>query len=198
MCCSLQLKLFFAFGIFNKMVLVTCALVLYIVIMYTIAFYPLSFALAKKNTAMHLLIRSNHKLRSYLSEGFYFLNRAVVKIFVHTFLVQNYKAQMLCLILVDLTSIYIVIHYRRQYLNFLVFILFVIYHTSFLCLNFTLYIGTLFESVLSIQAYRISNFSFLLSALFSSLAIFIILFVKSIISVLKNKKCCRKQNVIQS
>lgn len=85
--CFMQMKFFFRFNIFNSVNLILCVITLYAIIFYTIVVYPLSYAFGCKTLAKQLLVRSKFGMRSFISEGYYFCIRAIIKGFIHSFFI---------------------------------------------------------------------------------------------------------------
>ena len=65
--CFMQIKFYFRFHSMNSVDLIACVSTLYMIIFYTIALYPLSYALGYKTSANQLLIRSKYKARNFFS-----------------------------------------------------------------------------------------------------------------------------------
>lgn len=113
--CFMQIKFYFRFRAMNSLDLIACVSTLYLIIFYTIALYPLSYALGYKTSANQLLIRSKYKARSFFSEGYYFCFRAVIKGFIHSFFLENYQIQIGALITVDILILLTVVASRKTF-----------------------------------------------------------------------------------
>jgi hypothetical protein len=80
-------------------------------------------------------------MRSFISEGYYFCIRAIIKGFIHSFFIENYEIQMALLITVDLMNILLLLANWKTFEKFSLFILFLGYNLTFLLLNISFEIG---------------------------------------------------------
>lgn len=134
-CCSLQVLVTGYHCYLDIVNMILMVLGWKIVILYSLAFYPIVYLYSDKRSASLILVRSFYSFNSFYLESFCVLLRGFTRAFFHAILLQNYVWQIASLTISDLFFIIVSGVFYKYFLNKFVFFFFVLYQFVLLLLD---------------------------------------------------------------
>ena len=134
--CAVQFTMPSFFCIKNKINFLSMVIFLFLLFIYSLAFYPLVQKYSHKKFSAVLLERSNVILvRSYRLEPIYFPFRNLIRSLVHGLLIENYKVQIVFLLFTDTFFTIFILRIRNIFKNKAVFLFSFLYSLIFILLD---------------------------------------------------------------
>lgn len=133
----LQLYVSGSYHFGNKVNLILTVFTLFIVFLYSTAFYILLYRYLKKKSES-LLAFTNFSLRSFILEMVLITWRNLLKGFIHSFLIEFHKEQLISLICVDNFLLIVILFNRNSFLQRTMFLICICYSAMFIIFDSTL------------------------------------------------------------
>lgn len=115
----------------NKLNLTFAVIILFSLALYSVLFYPLIYQFCHRQAAETLLVKCNYQMTSFFVQSFSLVSRNFFRSFIHSFLLQNYKQQILVLAISDVLCCFLCCNFRSKFTNKLFFALFLTYNIVF-------------------------------------------------------------------
>ena len=126
----------------NKMNLATTVAVLFILVFYCFGFYLIAYRYCQRRQS-EIIMNNEVNLcpKSFFCQSICRIARNLIRGCLHAYLLKNYKAQIISLTVFDLISAITTLIFKKNFSNYLIYILFACYYFSFL----------IFDSILTIR-----------------------------------------------
>ncbi len=119
------------FSVQDKFNLLATFTFLFVILLYTFCFYPLTFAWEPKQCSSILLIKCKYKLGGFYIESLNLVCRNLVRGFVNSFLISNYPLQISLLTAIDLVFVFVSLKTFKYYKYKIIGALCVFYYVTF-------------------------------------------------------------------
>lgn len=120
--CFTQLRLPGHFSFANKLNLIACIAVVFALVFYCFAVYPLCFGYCKKKHAEIFLVRTKRRLGSFFLEPICGVSRNLVRAAVQAVMLSSYSSQMLSLTVVNSVFLLLPLFFRKCFVSNWVFV----------------------------------------------------------------------------
>ena len=132
----------------EKLNLIACFLLYFIVLFYACSFYPILFCTKSKKRAKVIIMPLKYNTFSYFHQPSLILLKILIRSFIHSFFLQTYPHQILLLFLLDSIFLAYCIKIYSYFYNRIVFSLQCIYLFTFALFDLFFYLESLFSNAI--------------------------------------------------
>jgi hypothetical protein len=165
------------FGYANKLNFCAASISMFVVLLYSLAFYLLAYRLAGKSYAKMLLSCTKFKPSSFFFESFTRLMRNFINAFFHGYFMFEYRRQIVGLMSAQALFILVSVYFRTRYINAFVFASSLLYYVLFFVFNVVLVMAHLHQELFMQFDYDLFTEIFIYVLIGSAVAINLVIVV---------------------